>query len=156
MNFLHLGLIQLLFPNARIIHCVRNPLDTCLSCYFQDFLGSHPYSFDLVHLGKYYNTYKKLMQHWEDVLTIPVHHFCYEDMVADPEKHSKHLVRYLDLEWDEACLKFYESRRVVVTASAEQVRKPVYSGSVNRYKNYEEYLDPLLEVINQGVPIQTS
>ncbi len=151
MNFLHLGLIQLLFPNAKVIHCVRNPIDTCLSCYFQDFLGSHQYSFDLVHLGSYYNTYKKLMQHWKEVLTIPVYNICYEDMVADPEKNSKNLVQFLEIEWDEKCLNFYESQRFVVTSSSEQVRKPIHSNSVYRYKNYEEHIQPLIEMLDNPV-----
>ena len=148
INFLYLGLIQLLFPQARVIHCVRNPLDTCLSCYFQDFIGTYQYSYDLVHLGKYYNAYEKLMQHWEEVLTIPIYKIFYEDMVSDPVQQSKNLVRFLDVEWDEACTKYYESERSVVTSSSEQVRKPIYSDSVYRYKNYEKHIQPLMKTLD--------
>lgn len=149
INFLHLALIQVLFPKAKIIHCTRNPLDNCLSSYFQDFIGAYyEYSFDLIDLGRYYNAYIALMRYWEENLTIPIYNIKYEDLVNDPEKHSKDLLRFLDVEWDEKCLKYYESRRAVVTSSSEQVRKPIYSKSVYRYKSYEKHLQPLMDTLD--------
>jgi tetratricopeptide (TPR) repeat protein len=142
-NFLQLGLIALLFPKARIIHCLRHPLDTCLSCYFQDFMGSHPYKFNLEHLGSYYKQYERLMAHWKDVLDIPILDVQYEDMVAEQETMSRKIVDFLGLEWDEACLNFYKSKRFARTASYDQVRQPIYNKSVARYKNYEKHLGQL-------------
>lgn len=142
-NFLHLGLISLLFPKARIIHCMRHPLDTCLSCYFQDFMGSHPYKYDLANLGWYYRQYERLMEHWKEVLDIPILDVQYEEVVADQETMSRKIVDFLELEWDEACLNFYKSNRFAKTASYDQVRQPIYNKSVARYKNYEKHLDPL-------------
>ncbi|WP_019502985.1 tetratricopeptide repeat-containing sulfotransferase family protein [Pseudanabaena sp. PCC 6802] len=142
-NFLHLGLISLLFPKARIIHCKRHPLDTCLSCYFQDFMGTHPYKYNLENLGFYYKQYEQLMAHWHKVLDIPILDVQYEDMVANQEAMSRKIVEFLGLEWNDACLSFYQSDRFAKTASYDQVRKPIYTKSVARYKNYEKHLAPL-------------
>jgi tetratricopeptide (TPR) repeat protein len=142
-NFLHLGLISLLFPKARIIHCMRHPLDTCLSCYFQDFMGNHPYKYNLGNLGFYYKQYEHLMAHWHKVLDIPILDVRYEDMVANQEAMSRKIIDFLGLEWDESCLSFYQSNRFAKTASYDQVRKPIYTKSVARYKNYEKFLTPL-------------
>jgi tetratricopeptide (TPR) repeat protein len=142
-NFNHLGLLSLLFPKAKLIHCTRNPLDTCLSCYFHDFGGYHPYSYSLSHLGQTYHHYQKLMKHWKNVLDIEIFDVCYEDMVSDFERVSRSIVEFCELEWNDACLLYYESSRIVNTASIDQVRKPIYSSSVNRYKHYEPFLDPL-------------
>lgn len=142
-NFFHLGLIALLFPGARVIHCLRNPMDTCLSCYFQDFAGRHTYSTNLEYLGKYYQDYQRLMAHWQQVLPIPMLHVSYEELIADPEAGSRQIIEYCGLEWDERCLRFYESKRVINTASYDQIRKPIYQSSVSRWKHYEKYLEPL-------------
>ncbi len=147
-NFLHLGLIELLFPGARIIHCIREPLDTCLSCYFQDFGARHTYTGDLVHLGEYYMQYERLMRHWQEVLSIPVLEIRYEELVADQERLSRSMLEFCGLEWDDRCLQFYRSDRIVKTASYDQVRQPIYGKSVARWKNYEAYLDPLIMALN--------
>lgn len=142
-NFRFLGFIQLLFPNARIIHCRRNPLDTCLSCYFQNFEGGHSYSSDLENLGIYYRMYKKLMAHWKNTLELPLLDIEYEQLVQNPEDISKKLFEFCELEWSPDCLEYFKNSRSVVTASYDQVRQPIYQGSIDRWKNYEPYLQPL-------------
>ena len=149
-NFVHLSLIALLFPNARIIHCKRNPLDTCLSIYTYEFNLAHPYSTDLRALGCHYQQYEQLMAHWKKVLPLPIFEVQYEDMIADQEKMSRALVEFCGLAWDDACLKYYESQRVVNTFSYHQVRKPIYTQSINRWRNYATYLKPLQEVLDNG------
>lgn len=146
-NFRYLGLINLLFPKARVIHCRRDPVDTCLSCYFQDFTGSHDYARDLAILGRYYRQYERLMAHWRKVLSLPVLEVRYEDMVADQERMSREIIAFLGLPWDDACLHFYKTRREVATASFEQVRRPVYKSSVQRWRKYERHLGPLLAAL---------
>ena len=148
-NFRYLGLIELLFPEARVIHCLRDPLDTCLSCYFQDFSRTHAYSYDLAHLGAYYRDYRRMMAHWRSVLKIPVMDVSYEDLVADQKTVSRQLIEFCNLEWDEACLNFHETGRFVATASYDQVRRPLYRKSVARWKNYEKHLGPLIEALKE-------
>jgi len=142
-NFQHLGLIALLFPEARIIHCVRNPLDTCLSCYFQNFGDRHDYSFNLEHLAVHYRQYQQFMAHWKNVLEIPIMDVVYEEHVADPEGFARSLVQFCGLEWEEQCLRFHENKRVVHTSSYDQVNRPIYRDSVQRWKHYDAYLEPL-------------
>ena len=143
-NFKFLGLIALLFPGARIIHCVRDPLDTCLSCYFQHFSGMHPYAYDLGHLGSYYHQYQRLMRHWRAVIELPMLEIRYEDLVADQEQLSRELIAFCDLPWDERCLRFHETKRVVHTRSYDQVRQPLYQRAVGRWRHYERFIDPLV------------
>ena len=149
VNFLYLGLIALLFPKAHIIHCRRNPLDTCLSCYFQNFSGNHPYASDLQNLGQYYRQYQRLMAHWYDVLSVRVHTVDYEQLVAEPETTSRGLLNHVGLEWQDSCLQFHRTQRTVQTASLVQVRRPLYRTSVARWRHYEKYLQPLKAVLGQ-------
>ena len=146
-NFLLLGLIELFFPQARIIHCVRDARDTCLSCYFQDFGARHAYSADLAHLGAYYRQYERLMQHWKKVIRLPLLEIRYENMVADQETWSRQLVEFCGLPWDDSCLRFHESGRAVRTASYDQVRRPMYKTSAGRWQRYERHLGPLLKAL---------
>ncbi|MEE8428711.1 MAG: sulfotransferase, partial [Gammaproteobacteria bacterium] len=146
-NFMHLGLIELLFPDARVIHCQRDSLDTCLSCYFQDFSRSHPYSYQLSNLGVFYKGYRRVMRHWKGLLTIPMMEVQYEDLVANQESVSRQLVDFCGLEWHEGCLQFHNTERFVGTASYDQVRQPMYNRSVGRWKNYEHHLGPLREAL---------
>lgn len=151
VNFVHLGLISALFPGARVIHCTRNPVDTCVSCYF-NLQGGIPYAHDLRALGSFYRDYLRLMRHWRSVLDIPMIEVAYEDLVADHPAHARRLVEFLDLPWDDACLRPHENTRVALTQSIHQVRKPVYGSSVARWKRYERHLGPLLEALGDAGP----
>ena len=145
-NALHLGLIGAMLPESRIIHCVRDPRDSCLSCYFHHFLGKgNVFTYDLAHLGDYYSDYRRLMNHWKSVLDIPILDVVYEDMIADQETQSRRLIEFLGLDWDDRCLEFHKTRRTTKTISADQVNKPIYSSSVARWRTYEKHLGPLLE-----------
>jgi hypothetical protein len=146
-NFLHLGLIQVLFPGARVIHVSRDPLDTCLSCYFQEFSASHSYAYDLTLLGGYYRQYERLMEHWRRVLDIPMLDVRYEDLVDDQAGTSRRMIEFCGLEWDDRVLRFHETQRNVATPSFEQVRQPMYKKSVQRWKNYEAHLAQLVAAL---------
>jgi tetratricopeptide (TPR) repeat protein len=147
-NFLNLGLICLLFPGARVIHCVRDPRDTCLSCYFQNFAGQHDYAYDLHDLGVYYRAYERLMAHWGRVVDVPMLRVSYEQLVEDQEEQSRRLIAFCELPWDERCLRFHASGRDVVTASYGQVRRPIYRSSMGRWRHYEKHLGPLLAALS--------
>ncbi|MEE4355418.1 MAG: tetratricopeptide repeat protein [Desulfococcaceae bacterium] len=148
-NFMHLGYISQLFPNARIIHCIRDPKDTGLSIYFQNFSGGHTYAFDLKNIGIYYRQYRKLMAHWK-AAGIPMLDVHYEDMVERQEEISRKMLEYIGMEWDERCLTFHKTDRPVITASFHQVRQPIYKRSVQRWKNYEKYILPMVTAIEQS------
>ena len=150
-NFLHLGLIEILFPGARVIHCKRDPRDTCLSCYFQDFGYRHQYSTNLSSLGHYYNLYLKLMEHWKKTAKIKFMEINYEDLVDSQEHSSRSLVEFCGLNWDEQCMKFHENKRIVTTISYDQVRRPLYSTSMGRWRNYENHIPDLLEALDSSV-----
>ena len=153
-NFERLGLINLLFPNARVIHCSRNPLDTCLSCYTIQLGLAHTYANDLTLLGHAYAQYHRLMAHWRTTLDIPMLEVVYEDVVADTETLARRIVEFVGLPWHDDCLRFYEAKRTVVTASVDQVRQPIYTSSVNRWKRYDRHLNPLRQsLISNGVPL---
>ncbi len=146
-NFMHLGLIAILLPKARVIHCRRDPVDTCLSCFLQNFANPHPWSLDLRDLGLYYREYERLMEHWKRVLPLPILELHYEELTANQEAESRRLIAFCGLEWDERCLRFHETERVVRTASSLQVRQPMYRSSVGKWKRYEAQLGPLLEAL---------
>ncbi|MGJ4888786.1 sulfotransferase [Bradyrhizobium sp. HKCCYLRH3099] len=147
-NFLFAGLIHLALPNARIIHVRRNPIDTCLSCYTQLFAEPQPFAYDLAELGRYYRAYEALMKHWRDVLPDGVMlEVTYEDVVRDFEPHARKIVAHSGLEWNEACLSFHQTKRPVNTASLVQVRKPLFTGSVGRWRMYGDGLRPLLDAL---------
>ena len=146
-NFLYVGLIALLFPNVKIIHTKRDPIDTCLSKFFQNFGDNHPYAFNLENLGFNYKQYQRLMQHWHAVLPGRILDISYEDTIADPEFRSRKLIAHVGLEWDDACLSPHKLERSVKTALHWQVRQPIYKTSVQRWKNYEEFLGPLIQAL---------
>ncbi len=150
-NFLHLGLIGLLFPQAKVLHCVRDPLDTCLSCHVQNFDVGHAYAYDLADLGFYYREYARLMEHWRAVRPLPMLDVRYEDLVAALEDVSRRILDFCGLPWDERCLDFHRTGRLVNTASYDQVRRPVYSSSVGRWRHYEKHLGPLIEALGDAV-----
>lgn len=147
-NWRYLGFIKLMLPQAKIIHAMRNPMDTCFSCYAQLFKESHWYSYDMDTLGRYYQRYKTMMERWHQVLPPgQILDVRYEDTVADLEGQARRLLDYLGLPWDPACLDFYRHKRAITTASHTQVRKPLYSTSVARWKRFEQHLGPLLEIV---------
>ena len=147
-NFHFLGYIESLFPNAKILHCVRNPIDTCLSCYFQYFSNGQDFSYSLSDLAHYYNAYERLMQHWKTHLQIPVLDVHYEDMIANHEETSRKIFGFLNIEWSDSCLDFHQTRRKVTTASYNQVRKPIYKSSVNKWENYRGHIKTLIDSLN--------
>jgi tetratricopeptide (TPR) repeat protein len=144
-NFLNLWFIARLFPKAKIIHCKRHPMDTCLSCYFTHFKQPLPYKNDLYTLGRYYGQYEKLMAHWKAVLPVSMLEIQYESLVESQEMLSKKMLAFCELDWDERCLSFYNNDRPVTTASGMQVRRRIYTSSVGRWKKYERFLRPLIE-----------
>jgi len=146
-NHAHLGVIGQLCPGARVIHCLRDPMDTCLSCYLWQFGGQVSYANDLRNLGVYYRAYRRIMDHWWDVLRIPIMDVRYEALIEDQERVSRELIDFVGLEWDDACLRFHKTERVTQTASADQVRRPVYRSSVGKHERYATHLEPLREAL---------
>ena len=147
-NFARIGLIKTLFPDARIIHCQRNPLDNCISLFFHCFM---PFkcSFELRELGQYYLDYQRLMSHWQNLIPGEIFTVRYEELVVDQEKVSKQLIDYLGLEWDEKCIDFHNNERNVMSPSNIQVRQPMYKRSMNKWKNYERHIQPLINMLQQ-------
>ncbi len=150
-NFMHLGAIALMFPNARIIHCRRHPLDNCLSCYFTSFADQIRFANQLDTLGRYYLDYERLMRHWHDVLPVEIFDLRYEDLIGATEDRVRALLAYCDLPWEDACLRFYETERGVRTPSRWQVRQPIYQGSVARWRHYESQLGPLKRLLEPAL-----
>ncbi len=144
-NFELVGLINRMLPGARVIHCVRDPVDTCLSCYFTALGPAHSYSNSLADLAWAYGQYRRLMADWAERCDVPMLEVRYEDVVADVGTHARRIVDFVGLGWDERCLRFHESERAVSTASVDQVRRPIYRSSVARWKRYEKHLGALLE-----------
>ena len=152
-NYMAMGLIPLMLPNAKTIHVKRNPVDTCLSCFTRLFNRHQDATYDLAELGRHYVNYERLMQHWRQVL--PADSFIevqYEDIVADMEGQARRLVDYCGLDWNDACLEFHKNKRSIRTASVTQVRQPIYNSSVERWRHYEKYLGPLLNALGDSVP----
>ena len=147
-NFLVLGFIWLTLPGAKIIHCLRDPVDSCLSCFQQHFTRGHEYSYNLTELGQYYRLYQKIMEHWRAVIPGAFLDFHYETLIEDQEGQTRKLLDYCDLPWNDSCLDYRQNTRAVRTASDGQVRKPVYSTSVKRWKHFEKNLQPLLAALH--------
>ncbi|MEX2450018.1 MAG: tetratricopeptide repeat protein [Rhodospirillales bacterium] len=146
-NFMNVGLIHLALPNATVIHCRRDPVDTCLSCFLTYFAEPIDWSYDLEETGRFYAAYAKMMDHWHAALPGRLLDVQYEDVVADLETQARRIVEQCGLPWDDACLDFQNARRAVRTASAGQVRKPIYRSSVQRWRRYEPHLGPLLRAL---------
>lgn len=147
-NFSHAGFIHLVLPNAKIIDARRDPLDTCVGNYRQLFAQGKNQSYDLQDLGEYYLQYRRMMDHWDEVLPGRILRVQYEDVVNDFEVQVKRILDYCGLPWEDACLSYFESDRAVNTASSEQVREPIYKDAMGYWKNYESHLDDLLEVLD--------
>ncbi len=149
LNSDHLDIIHTLFPNARIIYMRRDPIDTCLSCYFQNFSMAHSFTLDLSDMAHYYQEHYRLMNHWRTVLPQgSILEVPYEELVADQEGWTRKILDFIGLEWDPRCLDYQATDRPVVTASFWQVRQKIFKTSVQRWRNYEKFLDPL-RVLNK-------
>lgn len=147
-NFNYVGLIHAVFPNAKIIHCRRHPIDACLSMYFQNFNDNHSYKFSLEGLAVFYEEYLKLMEHWRNVLPPGVmHEIQYEELVEDTEDESRKLMEFLGLDWEEGQMDFFKKERPIFTCSKWQVRQPIYKSSKERWRRYEQFIEPLLPLL---------
>lgn len=155
-NFLRVGLIRLILPNAKIIHTTRDPIDTCVSCFSRAFdAAGPPYTYNMTELGQYYRSYAEVMAHWRSVL--PRDAFLdvsYEELTEDPEGQARRLIDYCGLPWDASCLNFQGNARPVFTASVVQVRQPIYRTSVQRWRKYESEIGPLLDALGDLVSVQ--
>jgi len=143
LNFQHLGLVLVAFPNARVIHCRRDPMDVCLSIFFQNFSEHHDFAYSFANIAEYHRQYLQLMEHWQGVFPGRILDVDYEGLVADLEGVSRGIFDFLKLEWDENCLEFYRTVRPVGTASHWQVRQPIYTRSVEHWRHYEPFLGEL-------------
>jgi tetratricopeptide (TPR) repeat protein len=154
-NFMHLGLISIILPEARIVHVRRDPRDVAVSNYFQNFKakrGGMGYAFDLGHIGRQIADYLKIMQHWRDLDYVEFLDLDYEQMVSDPESNARRLVEYAGLDFDSRVLEHHKTERAVRTASVWQVRQPIYKSSAARWKRYEKHLGPLFEALDRHAP----
>jgi len=148
-NMMMIGLIKIALPNAKIIHCVRDARDTCLSIYKQNFTtGNYRFAYDLKTVGQFYKQYQLLMKHWHHVMPNEIYDVSYESLTHNPDIEIRRLLAACDLEWQDSCLNFDKSDGIVKTASAYQARQPMYTSSVNLWEKYEEYLHPLLDELN--------
>ena len=143
MNVLHMGLIAAALPNARFIHCRRDPMDACLSMYTLHFRGNYPFAYDLENLGIYWRLFSDLMAHWRAVLPVPILEVDYETLVEDPEATMRGVLAFCDLPWDPQCLAFHGDGRLVRTSSFAQVRQPIYRSAVGGWRRFETELEPL-------------
>jgi tetratricopeptide (TPR) repeat protein len=146
-NFWHLGLIALLFPNAKIIHCTRNPISTSLSLYFARFARGNYFSYDFDSIGFFFGLYKKIMQHWKATLPLKMIEVSYEGIINDTESEVKNLLEFLELPWDDACLTHHKTKRTIATASHWQAKQPIYKSSLNSWKNYEKHIGELKKAL---------
>lgn len=147
-NWLHLGMIALLFPGAKVVHTIREPMDNCFSIFMAAMhTDVYPWSTDLADIAFVYRQHERLMVHWRDTLDLDILETSYESFVADPEPAIRGIIGHVGLEWDERCLRFHESKRDVDTLSYDQVRRPVYNSAVGRWKRYESHLAPLAQAL---------
>ncbi len=155
-NFLHVGLVHRALPEAVFINARRHPLDSCLGSFKQLFAKGQSFSYDLVDIGEYYLQYERLMDHWNEVLPGKILDVRYEDVVADVDRQVRRILDHCELPFEEQCVRFYETERAVKTASSEQVRRPIYSTSVNLWRNYVKFLGPVIEILEpvlRGLPM---
>ena len=140
-----------MLPQAHIIHCVRNPLDTCLSCYVNSFSDDRGFTYDLEDLGHTFVSYQSLMNHWKNLypsdFLIDIE---YEALVSNPETETRRIIDFIGLEWSDDCLQFHKNKRIVNTASFVQVRKPMYKSSIGRWKRYAKHLEPLRRILDHA------
>ncbi len=146
-NFLHIGLIKLILPRAKIIDARRHPMAAGFSVFKQHFARGQNFSYDLADIGRYYRDYVAAMAHFDEVLPGAIHRVIYEDMVADTEGETRRLLDYCGLPFEPACLRFWENERAVRTASSEQVRRPIFREGLKQWRHFEPWLGPLKEAL---------
>mgnify|MGYP003978269365 CR=1 FL=1 len=146
-NFLHIGLIHLILPNARIIDARRHPMAGCFAGFKQLFAQGQTFTYDLADVGHYYRNYVRVMDHWDAVLPGRVLRVQYEEMVADADNQIRRLLEYCELPFEEQCLRFYETDRAIRTPSSEQVRQPIFTEGLEQWRNYESHLNPLKKAL---------
>jgi len=146
-NFIHIGLIHLILPNAKIIDTRRNPMDCSFSCYKQLFGSGQGFTYSQNRIGNYYLDYLKIMRHWDKVLPGKVHRVIYENMVEDTENEIRNLLKFCELDFEEDCLNFYQTKRTVRTPSSEQVRQPIYNKGIGQWRNFDNWLDTLKKTL---------
>ena len=146
-NFIYAGIMKLALPNTKIINARRHPLDSCLGSFKQLFASGQPFTYDITELSEYYLQYQRLMDYWHELLPGFVLDVQYESVVANLDTEVRRILDFCELPFEEACLKFHETERAVKTASSEQVRKPIYSSSVNLWRNYEPHLDEMVHIL---------
>ncbi len=147
-NFNYIGLIGLLFPNAKIINCQRNAMDCCVSNFMQPFANGNSHSYDLKACAQFYNHYERMMDYWQDVSPLPIYNLNYENLVANQEEETRKLLDFVGVDWNDACLDFHKNKRTVRTASTSQVREPMNNKSVEKWRKYKKYLAPLIDELN--------
>ena len=148
-NFIHIGLIKTILPNAKIIDTRRDPMDTCFSCFKQFFARGQLFTYSMEDLGNYYTDYIRAMNHWHKVYGKDIFTVHYDDVINKTEETIRGLIDYCNLPFEQECLEFYKSSRPVKTPSAEQVRQPIYKSGLNYWKNYEKHLLPLKKIIDE-------
>ena len=146
-NFVHVGIAHLMLPNAVFINACRHPLDSCLGSFKQLFAKGQTFTYDLTELAEYYLQYYRMMDHWNEVLPGKVLDVHYEDVVDDLEVQVRRILEHCGLPFEDQCLRFHETDRAVKTPSSEQVRQPIYSTSVNLWRNYEQQLQPAIDIL---------
>ncbi|CAN5213111.1 tetratricopeptide repeat protein [soil metagenome] len=155
-NFEYLGFIERVFPRARVIHCRRDPFDVAISCWFQHFARANgvPFSYDLAHIGAFWRQYERLMSFWRRESSLEMLEISYEDVVSDLAGQARRAIAFLGLEWSDACLSFHDTGRIVNTASYAQVRRPIYSSSIGRWRHYRAHLHGFAEAAGLPMPVE--
>lgn len=155
LNFLYAGLIHMALPKAKIVHLQRHPLDTCFAIYKTLFADAYPFSYTLEELGRYYAGYRRLMRHWQEAMPGVIYHQSYEALVENIEAQTRQLLGHCGLDWEPACLDFHSQRQASTTASATQVRQPVYTSSVGKWRRFRNQLSPLIKTLeSEGIDPQ--
>ncbi|MBN4059844.1 sulfotransferase [bacterium AH-315-I11] len=147
-NFKFIGFIKMLLPNAKFIHIKRHALDNCLSCYEKKFTQGHEYTYDLKMLGGYYSAYIELMEYWKSIFPEDIYEVNYEELIHDSEKVITQCLGFMNLELEKSCLEFYKSKRLVFTASTDQVRDKINTRSIGKWEKFETQLQPLIQELN--------
>ena len=150
-KFKYIGFIKILLPNAKFIHIKRHPLDNCLSCYERKFTQGHEYTYDLSVLGEYYSAYLDLMKYWKSIFPDDIYEVSYEELVLDTETVVRDCLGFMHLELESACLESYKNKRVVFTASTDQVREKIHDRAIGKWKKYESQLQPLIQELKNNV-----